>query len=66
LQDAGNFNAIINLIETTENDGDPISSVYDARWSLEMIHGAYASQILQKRVALPLEDRTHPLEKLRL
>jgi predicted dehydrogenase len=62
LQEAGNRQAILNLIDSMENDREPISSVRDARWALEMILGAYASQISQARVIFPIGTRSHPLE----
>ena len=65
LQDTGNYRALIDLIDAIERDRAPISSARDARWALEMIHGAYASQISGQRAVFPLPDRTHPLEKWR-
>ncbi len=63
LQDAGNYRAIVDLIDAIERDRAPTSSARDARWALEMIHGAYASQISAQRAVFPLSDRSHPLEK---
>ena len=63
LQETGNYNAIVDLIDAVENDRDPISSILGARWALEMIHGAYASQISGARVHFPLQDRANPLAK---
>ena len=63
LQETGNYRAIIDLIDAIERDRAPISSDRDARWALEMIHGAYASQISGQRVVFPNPDRSHPLEK---
>ena len=65
LQDTGNYRALIDLIDAIERDRAPISSARDARWALEMIHGAYASQISGQRAVFPLPDRAHPLEKWR-
>ena len=64
LQASGNYNAIVDLIGAAENDREPISSASDARWALEMIHGAYASQISGARVHFPLKDRANPLVQL--
>ena len=61
----GNSRAIEDLIDSTENDHPPRSSAFDGRAALEMILGAYASQLAGARVALPLADRVHPLERLR-
>lgn len=63
LQETGNYRAVIDLIDAIESDRAPISSDRDARWALEMIHGAYASQISGQRVVFPNPDRSHPLEK---
>ena len=61
----GNRLAVLDLIDAVENDRDPRSSATDARSALEMILGAYESQITGGRVTLPLENRRHPLERLR-
>ena len=62
----GNQFAILSLIESIETDSQPGSSAFDARAALEMILGAYASQVAGgSRVSFPLEDREHPLEQLR-
>lgn len=65
LQEAGNRRAILDLIDAIENDREPISSARGARWALEMILGAYASQISQARVILPMGTRNHPLRDWR-
>ncbi|HGJ65129.1 TPA: Gfo/Idh/MocA family oxidoreductase [bacterium] len=59
---AGNQLAIIDLIDSIENDRKPISSGYDAVCALEMILGAYESQITGNRVSFPMKNRKHPLE----
>lgn len=61
----GNVRAIQNLSECVETGDQPISSAHAARAALEMIVGAYASQIKGGRVDLPLAEREHPLEQLR-
>ncbi|MCH8292333.1 Gfo/Idh/MocA family oxidoreductase [Candidatus Poribacteria bacterium] len=61
----GNKLAIIDLIDAIDNDREPISSGRGAVAALEMILGAYESQITGKRVAFPMENRTHPLERFR-
>lgn len=58
----GNVLAIADLIQAIEEKRDPISSAHGARAALEMILGTYTSQITGTRVALPLEDRRHPLD----
>ena len=61
----GNQLAIIDLIDAIENDRDPIASGRGALAALEMILGAYESQITGQRVMFPIENRKHPLERFR-
>jgi len=58
----GNQLAIIDLIDSIENNRKPISSGHDAVSALEMILGAYESQISKGRVSFPMKNRKHPLE----
>ena len=58
---SGNQLAIIDLIDAAENDRKPISSDADAVAALEMILGAYESQITGTRVEFPMHNRAHPL-----
>jgi hypothetical protein len=58
----GNRLAILDLIDAIEHNRQPLSSGVDAVKALEMVLGAYASQISGGRVAFPMADRTHPLE----
>jgi predicted dehydrogenase len=62
---AGNQLAIVNLIESIENDLEPISSGRAALAALEMILGAYESQITGGRVEFPMKNRVHPLERFK-
>ena len=59
----GNQLAIIDLINAIENDRKPLSSAEDAVAALEMIVGAYESQLTRKRVNFPMENRAHPLTR---
>jgi predicted dehydrogenase len=61
----GNRLAVLDLIDAAETDRDPVSSGRDATSALEMILGAYESEITGRRVTFPMQDRTHPLERLR-
>ena len=61
----GNQLAIKDLISAIEEDREPLSSGRDAVAALEMILGAYESQIRGGRVSFPLKDRQHPLERLK-
>ncbi|HOI55863.1 MAG TPA: Gfo/Idh/MocA family oxidoreductase [Phycisphaerae bacterium] len=49
------------LCAATENR-EPVCSGRDARWTLEMVHGVYASHLAGKKLALPLSERRHPLQ----
>ena len=64
LHKDGNRLALEDLIAAIDADTEPLSSARAARAALEMIHGVYASQITGARVAVPLADRSHPLEGL--
>ena len=55
--------AVIDLIDAIENDRKPISAAEDAVAALEMILGAYESQLTGKRVSFPIANREHPLKK---
>ncbi len=59
----GNQLAIVDLIDAVENDRKPISSAEDAVAALEMILGAYESQLARTRVDFPIENREHPLAR---
>ena len=58
----GNQLAAVDLIQAIENDREPISSAADAVAALEMIHGAYVSQISKSRIYFPISERSHPLK----
>ncbi|MCY3764396.1 MAG: Gfo/Idh/MocA family oxidoreductase [Gemmatimonadetes bacterium] len=59
----GNRLAVLDLIDAIEHDRQPLSSGVDAVKALEMVLGAYASQISGARVAFPMSERTHPLAR---
>jgi predicted dehydrogenase len=59
----GNQLAIIDLIDAVENNREPISSGQAAVSALEMILGTYESQITGGRIAFPMKNRKHPLER---
>lgn len=61
----GNQLAIRDLIGAIEEDREPLSSARDAVAALEMILGAYESQITGARVYFPTKNRKHPLDQLR-
>lgn len=59
----GNIVAVENLLDCIETpEQQPLCSMYDARWTIEMITAVFASHIHgQVPVDLPLKDRKHPL-----
>lgn len=59
----GNEYAIMDLIDAIENDRKPISAAEDAVAALEMIVGAYESQLTGERVQFPIANREHPLTR---
>ncbi len=60
---SGNELAIRDLIDAIENDRKPISAAQDAVAALEMILGAYESQLSAGRVSFPIANREHPLSR---
>lgn len=55
------------LAQAIETGGEPPSSGAEGRWAFEMILGVYESHREGGgRVALPLKDRRHPLERWRI
>jgi predicted dehydrogenase len=60
---SGNELAIRDLIDAVENDRKPISAAEDAVAALEMILGAYESQLSGQRVPFPITNREHPLSR---
>jgi len=65
LKDAGlglgNIWIAKDLIESIEQDRQPLGSMYDGRAALEMILAVYESHRAGGPVALPLKNRQHPL-----
>ena len=61
----GNVLAVNNLLDCIENpDRQPRCSMYDARWTVEMIAGIFESHRAGGPVSLPLENRQNPLSLL--
>ena len=60
---SGNELAIRDLIDAIENHRKPISAAADAVAALEMILGAYESQLSGGRVPFPIANREHPLSR---
>ncbi len=59
-----NMRMVEDLLQAIEQDRQSACSVYDGRWSIEMIVSIYESQRTGARVELPLRDRRHPLSRL--
>lgn len=59
--DANRF-AVWDLMNAIEENRQPVSNVFNARTTLEMIYGVYASSLTKREIALPLASRAHPLE----
>lgn len=53
-----------DLLNSIEQNRKPSCSEVDGRWTIEMIMGVYEAQKAGKRVALPLQQREHPLTRL--
>jgi predicted dehydrogenase len=60
----GNVAAVKDLIAAIEEDRAPLGNVYEARGATEMILAAFESHRLQGPVAMPLQNRKHPLTLL--
>ncbi len=56
---AGNIAAAKDLIQAIRDDRQPECNILEARWTLEMILGVFASHRAKAPVSLPLETRTH-------
>lgn len=63
--EGGDLLAVNDLIDCIENpDRQPRCSMYDARWTVEMIAGVFDSHRLGEAVQLPLKNRKNPLTML--
>ena len=61
----GNVLAVNDLLDCiADPDRQPRCSMYDARWTVEMIAGVFESHRLQQSVSLPLKSRANPLSLL--
>jgi predicted dehydrogenase len=59
----GNTILANDLIDAIEQDREPISGIERAMLITEVVQGVYASHFTGRRVDIPLENRTHPLEE---
>lgn len=53
--------AAVDLLCSIAEGSEPLAIASETRWSLEMIHGVYASHLSGRMMTLPLAVRTHPL-----
>lgn len=60
----GNRVAVDDLLRAIKEHREPMCGVHEARGALEMIHAVFESHRQQKAVAMPLENRQHPLAML--
>jgi predicted dehydrogenase len=56
-----NRRAAWNLLQSIENDCEPIAGIESAVDSIEMIQGAYKSALERRLISFPLADKKHPL-----
>jgi hypothetical protein len=54
---------IDDLIAAIEEDREPAVSLKSGRDAHEMIQSTFDAYVQGKRVALPLQERTHPLKR---
>jgi len=54
--------AVLDLMQAIAEDRQPVSNVWTARATLEMIYGIYASSLGRSAIPFPLRDRVNPLE----
>jgi predicted dehydrogenase len=51
-----------DLMQAIEEDRLPVSNIYNAGTTLEMIYGIYSSSLRGRRINFPLHDIAHPLK----
>jgi len=61
---AGNVAAVKDLIAAIKEDRQPVSNIYEARKTTEMIVAAFESHRLRGQVTFPLKNRENPLTML--
>lgn len=61
---SGNVAAVLDLLASIETNRQPLCNVYEARSTVEMILAVFESHRLGRPVAMPLENRKHPLTLL--
>jgi predicted dehydrogenase len=61
LEQAANRRIVVDLLAAVEEDREPLGSGQRARSSLELIQAVAAAHTAGGRIALPLQERGHPL-----
>ena len=61
LMQTANQRIVLDLLAAVEEGREPLGSGERARAALELIQAVTAAHKAGGRVALPLQDRTHPL-----
>lgn len=56
-----NLGPVGDWLEAIRTDREPECSGRNGAWAVEMVMGVYASSLLGRRMAFPLESRKHPL-----
>lgn len=62
--EAGNVAIVKDLLQSIQEQRQPRSSMYDARWTVEMISAVFESHRLSAPVTFPLTQRENPLTLL--
>ena len=57
----GNHRLITDFVRAIETNTQPKVSMYDGRWTIEMMMAVHESSRLKKPVDMPLKNRRHPL-----
>jgi predicted dehydrogenase len=62
--EAGNVVLVNDFVKSIANRRQPVCTMYDARWTVEMIAAVFESHRLHQPVRFPLSQRENPLTKL--
>lgn len=62
--DAGNVALVKDLVQSINEERQPLCNMYDARWTVEMISAVFESHRLGQPVKFPLNQRANPLTLL--
>ncbi|MBU6180273.1 MAG: gfo/Idh/MocA family oxidoreductase, partial [Verrucomicrobia bacterium] len=59
--DAAHRRVVRDWLAAIEENREPLASGERAMKTIEMAHAVFRSGLTEQRVAIPLEDRRHPL-----